>query len=358
MSEIVLVGDTAFTGIISTDPNSNIKRYSELALLLKRKEASLVFANLEVPVKARFARNEFKNIIHYSDSEVTAALLKFLNISCVSLANNHIYDCKMPGLKATINLLDNLGIYHTGAGWTSEQCDPVIIEESDTRIGFIAYVDIRTNPKTESFKELFINYFDYHKVIQDISKLKSRVDKVICSIHWGVDYSYYPTPEQVKIAHDLIDSGADFIMGHHPHTFQPFEKYNKGYIFYSLGTLTFGDYIREGKSEIQALFRKTKRSAIVKYDQVNDNLKILAIRELKGNIIVSQKRNYRRWSARKWLHYKTRNSNKVTNFLYDFNERVLYRIYEYFFGYYKNPIKRLFQFSNLRKVRKLFFMYL
>jgi hypothetical protein len=357
MSEIALIGDIAFNGIISSEPESNGERFSKIVQFLNSSDL-LVFANLETPVKVGEERNEYKKNIHSADPLVTENLLKGFNISCVALANNHIYDCKMSGLKATIDILDRLNIAHTGAGWIPEHCDPVIVDKNNTRVGFIAYVDKNTNPKTEYFQEIYINYFNSEKAREDIKSLKAEVDIVICSIHWGVDYSYYPTPEQVTTARNLVDAGADIIMGHHTHTFQPFEKYKGSYIFYSLGSLTFGDYIREGKTEFQALFRKTKKSAIVKLDYDRTYLKFIPTRELIGNYVVIDKRNYEKWSQRKWLHYRISNSSGIIKLYYELYEKVIYRVYEYFFGYYKRPLKRLFEFSNLRKIKKLLLIFL
>jgi poly-gamma-glutamate capsule biosynthesis protein CapA/YwtB (metallophosphatase superfamily) len=346
------LGDIAFTGILSTQPEKNSKRFLDVSQILQNFD--LVFANLEVPIKVAEVKNEYKHLIHYSLLQPTMELLQLLNIGCVSLANNHIYDCKMIGLQATINLLDELGIHHTGAGWKPSHVEPVVINKNGLKIGFIAYVHRSTNPKTENFQELYINYFDTETVKKEISKLKPKVDKVICSIHWGIDYSYYPTPEQVETARELIDSGSDLIMGHHTHTLQPYEKYSNGHIFYSLGSLTFGDYVRKDKTEIQSLFRKTKKSVIVNYKYYENNVEFITTKELKGNQIVIGKRDYTYWSNRKWFHYQIKNSSVLLNNIYDFNEKVIYRVFEYFFGYYKIPIKRLLQFSNIRKVKKLF----
>lgn len=347
---IILLGDIAFNGLISEQPEKNTERFSLVAPFLQ--EADLVFANLEVPVKVADVKNEYKNFIHYSQPEPTEQLLKLLNIGCVSLANNHIYDCKMDGLQATINLLDELGIYHTGAGWKQEHIEPVIIEKEDQRIGFLAYVDKSTNSKTESFSELLINYFEVDKVLSDVTKLKREVDKIICSIHWGVDYSYYPTSEQVSIAHRLVDNGVDIIMGHHPHTLQPFENYNNGIIFYSMGGLTFGDFIRKGKRF--ALYRKTKRGIIAKLNLSNSHLSFQSTKELQGNFITLNSRDHIKWSKRKWKVFKIKQSNGLIEFLIDFQEKFIHRVYEYFFGYYQNPFKRLLQVSNIKKIGKLF----
>ncbi|GAG83200.1 unnamed protein product [marine sediment metagenome] len=65
------------------------------------------------------------------------------------------------------------------------------------------------------------------------------------NLHWGYEYVHYPHPGQIKLAHNLIDAGADLIFGHHPHVIQGYEEYDGKYIFYSLGNFQFG--IRDNK---------------------------------------------------------------------------------------------------------------
>lgn len=348
---MIFIGDIAFTGILSEEPAKNPERFKHITPILKKTD--IVFANLEVPVKVGEIVNEQKKIIHYSLPEPTEQLLKLLNIGCVSLANNHIYDCKMDGLKATIGVLDRLGIYHTGAGWRNEHTEPVIIEQNGYRIGFLAYVDKSTNPKTEYFPELLINYLDIDKVKSDIKSIKAKVDKIICSIHWGVDYSFYPTLKQRVLARSFIDAGADILMGHHPHTLQPYEIYNSGHLFYSLGGLTFGDYQKPGDKNLHAIYRKTKKGIIAKYVPENNAFSFISTHEKKGNIVKIIRRDYKKWSQRMWMLFRIKHSSVITFNVFFLKEKILDRVYEYFFGYYQNPFKRLFQFSNIRKIPRL-----
>ncbi len=352
VNSITLLGDIAFTGILSTEPEKNKERFKEVIPILA--QSDFVFANLEVPVKVDESRNENKNRIYYSLPVSTEELLKLLNIGCVALANNHIYDCKMPGLKATINILDKLGIYHTGAGWLPKHIEPVIINSGDNKIGFLSYVDQSTNTKTENFPKLYINYFSINKVKTDIKNIRNKVDKIILSIHWGIDYSHYQTPEQVSIARELIDTGTDIIMGHHPHTLQPFERYKNGAIFYSLGGLTFGDYINEEKLSLQAVFRKTKKGLITQYGLRSNSFNFISTKEQKGNYICITKKNFTKWSAHKWSVYYLKNKSNIIRKVVRFKEKILDSVVEYFFGYYQNPVKRLFQFSNIKKIKRLY----
>lgn len=345
MSEIALIGDIGFNGIISSEPQKNQERFEQICQVLSG--VDFVFANLEVPVDTGDYYNHNKSVVRYSDKKVTFDLLKRLNIGCVSLANNHIYDCKMSGLKATIEILEESGIYHTGAGWKKEHLEPVIIDKIGSRIGFIAYVDRSTNPGTELFQELLINYFEPDKVIEDIARLRGRVDKIICSIHWGVDYSNFFTKEQQNIAMKLISSGVNIIMGHHSHTIQPYEEFNGKYIFYSLGQLCFGDIILDG--ELRALKRKTKLGIIPLIGSDGIITKIISTRERKGNYIEFYNGNIAR---RLKLLLKINRfilRNRIVKNLIKIKEVFFDRLFEFCFGYYRNPFKEVLKLKNFRK---------
>ena len=173
-------------------------------------------------------------------------------------------------------------------------------------------------------------------------------------MHWGEDYSFYPTKEQRRLAKIFVEAGADIIMGHHPHTIQPYEKYKNSYIFYSLGGLTFGDYKKTPNSPFVALFKKTKKGVIAKYNPKMNSVSFISTLELKGNFIKLTKRNFKRWSSTTWIYYNIKHFHPALTKFFLFKEKILDRVYEYFFGYYKNPIKRLFQLSNLKKIPKLF----
>lgn len=346
--KILLIGDIAFTGIISEQPNRNKERYEGLMPFLN--SADLVFANLEVPVRVDHTRNEYKNFIHYSLPGPTKDLLKLLNIGCVSLANNHVYDCKMPGLEATINILDELGIYHTGAGWLSKHVEPSIIYVDGIKIAFMAYVDKRTNPKTEHYSELLINYFNLEDVISNIINIKDKVDKIIISIHWGIDYSNFYTIDQQQSARKLIEAGADIVMGHHSHTIQPYEMIDNKFIFYSLGQLSFGDFLWNDK--LRALRKKTKLGMIAMVSFFNSGIsyKIIPTLEKKGNYLEISKLNItKRLSLIRYLNEK-KNLYKSIDYAIRIKEIIYDRFYDYFFGYYRNIFIQLLCINNIKKV--------
>ena len=346
---IQLIGDLALTGLYVDDPKNNPKRIEQILPFFK--EDCICLANLETPIFVLNSQNPEKNKIHTTNEHALADVLLPLGIQGVSLANNHIYDCTLPGIKATIAALKKLGIQFTGAGYKPEHLAPVFFENKGKKIAFLAYVDRATNPKTEAFDDLYINYFDLEKVKQDIEEAKSQADIIVCSVHWGVDYSFYPTALQRKQAQNLIDCGVSIVMGHHPHTIQPYEKYKDGLIFYSLGGLTFGDYIKKN-NQYGALFKKTKTGVVVSISEKGDPSFQTTFEKI-GNYVVPGKMNFLRWSRSKWRMFQLSEKYPVVLRWRKFKERVLDRVYEYFFGYYQNPLRRLFQLKNLAKIKRL-----
>ena len=97
-------------------------------------------------------------------------------------------------------------------------------------VGFSAYPNLYTDDKLEF-----------------VSKLAQQYGAMlIVNIHWGDEYQLHSNKAQQEFARKLIDSGADLIIGHHPHVVQEVEPYTSpvsgrsGYIVYSLGNFLFG----------------------------------------------------------------------------------------------------------------------
>ena len=81
---------------------------------------------------------------------------------------------------------------------------------------------------------------DEAQVLAAVKAAKAQCDMLVISIHWGIEYATAPRPEDVDLAHKMLDAGASVIVGHHPHVLQQIETYTTAdgrmaVIFYSLG---------------------------------------------------------------------------------------------------------------------------
>jgi len=189
------------------------------------KDADLAFANLESP----FANPCPKTSTGMRFCADTKSLegLKFSGLKIFNLANNHILNFDQKGLEYTINLLseNDLSPLYCHENYGTPLC-PLRLEIKNQSIAFLGY-DLTIYPKLEE------------KILDDIKKTKPQVDLLFVSLHWGVEYQPKPTPAQTNLAHQIIDAGADLLIGHHPHVIQPPETYQDKLILYSLGNLVF-----------------------------------------------------------------------------------------------------------------------
>jgi poly-gamma-glutamate capsule biosynthesis protein CapA/YwtB (metallophosphatase superfamily) len=97
--------------------------------------------------------------------------------------------------------------------------------------------------------DLFDHNFEQEKTKEIFDAVKPYSDYRIAFIHWGTEYTAQPQDKQKEIAHQIIDLGADIILGHHPHVVQSVEIYNNKPIFYSLGNFVFDQYFSKETQE-------------------------------------------------------------------------------------------------------------
>ena len=76
-------------------------------------------------------------------------------------------------------------------------------------------------------------------VLEEVRSHANQGAIIVVSLHWGDEYMNYPSLAQIRFAHHLVDSGANVILGHHPHVLQGVETYRDAVIAYSLGNFVF-----------------------------------------------------------------------------------------------------------------------
>jgi len=152
-----------------------------------------------------------------------ADTLKNLGFDAVSTANNHCMDCGINGLKRTLDVLDRVGIAHTGTYRTEAESQRYLIQEvKGIRIGVLAYTKTTNKIPVPARQAWAVNLIQPGKIASDIKKLKAqKVDLVIVCIHVGREYSMWPVERQKQLTQMMLRSGADIILGAHSHVIQP-----------------------------------------------------------------------------------------------------------------------------------------
>jgi poly-gamma-glutamate synthesis protein (capsule biosynthesis protein) len=207
----------------------------------------ITFCNLESPISDQGQPVPGKGIAFRSPLKAMETL-RMGGFDVISFANNHALDYRDEAFGQTLSLLRQDGVKTVGAGENlTASRQPAVFEKNGVKVAFLAYTDMADLWFSSSYKRPYradetrcgVAPLEEDLILEDIAAVKSSVDVVVVSLHWGVEYTSGPTDQQQKLAHDLIDAGANLIIGHHPHVFQGFEVYGGGLIAYSLGNFIF-----------------------------------------------------------------------------------------------------------------------
>jgi poly-gamma-glutamate capsule biosynthesis protein CapA/YwtB (metallophosphatase superfamily) len=175
--------------------------------------------------------------------EKFAKTMRSSGISLVNLANNHTFDAEERGFLDTLRALSSAGIAHVGGGRDlTEARKPVILARKGIKLGFLGYAQFNNMGESAFAADgrPGIVPMDPFLIKEDIRRLRPQVDYVVVAIHWATNRKYDISPENRTFAHDLIDAGADIIMGHHPPHPKGIEVYHGKVILYAPSNILRG----------------------------------------------------------------------------------------------------------------------
>ncbi len=199
--------------------------------------SDLMIGNLETTLTEK---NDISGYPSFHSPPQLAAALKAAGFDILGTANNHSLDNHLYGIETTLKILRSLGLHSTGTYLHDEPARPLIVEQNDIKIGFIAstygtngiplpqaYPHVVNHNKIELYREQI-------KILED-----NQVDTIIAMVHWGNEYQRNPSQSQTEFAKQLAELGVDIIIGSHPHVVQPDSwidtPQNHCYVVYSLG---------------------------------------------------------------------------------------------------------------------------
>jgi poly-gamma-glutamate synthesis protein (capsule biosynthesis protein) len=203
------------------------------AVLAGLKRAGAVVANLECLLQDDVEPEYYAlRPLAMVAPTAAAAALHALGVRAVTVANNHIFDRGVEGIRGTLATLDSAGVAHFGVGLDYDRtAQPAVLELSGLRVallGFAATGFPRRN-RPGSFE------FNSPQAHQLIAQARRGNDFVVAYFHDGIEATSYPMKSTIKDAHAAVEAGADLVVGTHPHTVQGIEYYRGVPIAYSLG---------------------------------------------------------------------------------------------------------------------------
>ena len=168
----------------------------------------------------------------------TADTMKALGVTDVALANNHVFDYGIEGLKDTVAALDSAGLPYFGIGENdTDSRRPYFFEAEGKRI---AVINVCEHEYTYALpNRMGANPFDPFLTMQDIRAAKSEADFLIVLYHGGKEYSGYPSPRLRNLCREMVYCGADAVITQHSHCIGCYEKFEGAHILYGQGNFNF-----------------------------------------------------------------------------------------------------------------------
>jgi len=154
----------------------------------------------------------------------------------LGIANNHSYDFGSADFQNTFSTLEKAGLQPFGDQQNQASSTIRFLQLSSEIVALVGIFAVDTPPTPEEIQRILL-------------RASKESDIQIAYVHFGTEYQMHHSNYQEKVAHTLIDSGADIVIGHHPHVVEDIELYNGKLIFYSLGNFIFDQYFSQDVQE-------------------------------------------------------------------------------------------------------------
>ncbi len=181
--------------------------------------------------------------LRFRSDATNIAVLRAAGIDAVSLANNHVLDGGDRALCDMLNALSAAAICHAGAGADLEGASKAAFSiVNGLRIALISFTD--NVPEWEASADkpgvLYVRIEPADprrsRLLEVIDRTRQDADLIVVAAHWGSNWGDAVPVEHVKLAHAMIEAGADVIFGHSAHVCRGFEIYKERPILYSTGS--------------------------------------------------------------------------------------------------------------------------
>lgn len=204
--------------------------------------SDFAFGNLETVLEAPGA--SYSGFPHFNSPKSFSAALQAAGFDLLTAANNHIYDHGFPGITSTLQTLSEQQIPCVGIHADRNEPSVQLQSVQGFSVCVLAYTQ-HANQRPAASHAFAVNMYSEEKAKADIQAARQQgANIVIVSLHWGAEYSRTPSQTAMAQARMLLQSGADAVIGSHPHVLQPMEwvewtdesgQSHRGLVAYSLG---------------------------------------------------------------------------------------------------------------------------
>ncbi|GAA4087406.1 hypothetical protein GCM10022214_54580 [Actinomadura miaoliensis] len=206
--------------------------------------ADLAMVNLETAITTGGTPAPGKEFTFRAPASAFTAL-KAAGVDVTSMANNHGMDFMEPGLRDSLQAIRRTKFPTVGIGRNADEAyraHRVTVKGNRLAIvGATQVLDDHLIPQwtATDAKGGLASAKNVPRMVRAVREARKGSDLVIVHLHWGAELQPCPLPRQKELAKQLIDAGADVIVGGHAHIPLGGGFMEGKYVHYGLGNFVF-----------------------------------------------------------------------------------------------------------------------
>jgi poly-gamma-glutamate synthesis protein (capsule biosynthesis protein) len=240
---IAFGGDTHFEGSLRTmlaaDPATAM---GPIARTLKAADFSMV--NLETAITTGGVPAPGKEF-HFRAPATAFTALRAAGVDVVTMANNHGMDFMQPGLRDSLTAIKKTRFPTVGIGGNADQAYGAYrTTVKGNRLAVIGATQVLDDNLIQPWTATdaqggLASAKVIPRMLQAVRDARRNSDTVIVYLHWGQELTTCPLPRQRELAQQLVDAGADIVVGGHAHVLLGGGYLQGKYVDYGLGNFHF-----------------------------------------------------------------------------------------------------------------------
>ncbi|MCW2900828.1 MAG: putative protein of poly-gamma-glutamate biosynthesis (capsule formation)-like protein [Streptosporangiaceae bacterium] len=235
-------GDTHFEGTLRSRLANPATALGPIASTLRRADFSMV--NLETAITTGGTPAPAKDFTFRAPATAFTAL-RDAGVDATSMANNHGMDYMEGGLSDSLRAIKRTGFPTVGIGRNADEAyKPYRVTVKGNRLAIIGATQVLDDHLISAWtatdaKGGLASAKDLTRMVAAVREARQGSDAVIVHLHWGQELKACPLPRQQELAKQLIDAGADIVVGGHAHIPLGGGYLRGRYVDYGMGNFVF-----------------------------------------------------------------------------------------------------------------------
>jgi poly-gamma-glutamate synthesis protein (capsule biosynthesis protein) len=207
------------------------------------KQADIAVVNLETAVTTRGTPMAKQYVFRAPPSAFAA--LRNGGVDVASMANNHGMDFGVEGLRDSLAAARKAHFQLIGIGLDDTQAyRPYRATIRGERVAVIAATQVLDDNLISSWtagpgKPGLASAKDVPRLLQAVRSARASADTVVVFLHWGEELAGCPTHTQRRLARQLVNAGADIVVGGHAHRLLGGGRLGATFVDYGLGNFAW-----------------------------------------------------------------------------------------------------------------------